>query len=201
MIQALFDRFVRWRRPEPEPEPPLELRGTHILLRPVVLTDSADMYLFVSDPEVTQYLPWHPAPDVYTVKAFLDQQLQRRRRGESLAFSIVLPESGRVIGSTDLMQLKSVAPATAELGYILAKPYWGRGFMSEAAALSRDYAFRYLKRRLLIAYADKENHGSCRVLEKIGMSETGTEWRTVKEQNRLYVRYELTREAWEEQLS
>lgn len=201
MISALLKRLTRWRAPEPEPEPPQELYGQRILLRPVALTDSEDMYRFVRDPEVTEFLPWQPAPDVYTVKAFLDQQIQRRRRGESLAFAIVLRDSGKVIGSTDLMQLKSVAPATAELGYILSRPYWGQGIMSEAAALSRDYAFRYLKRRVLIAYADKENIGSCRVLEKLGMTEQGTEWRTVKEKNRLYARFELTREAWEEQFT
>lgn len=197
-MQVLQTLLARWRPERDKPGIPLVLKGTRVLLRPVELEDAEATFAFVSDPDVTQFLPWEPAPSVETVSAFLDQQRDRRRKGDSLAFSIVLLETGAVIGSTDLMQLRSVAPPTAELGYILAKAYWGKGLMTEAAALSREYAFRTLKRRLLIGYADQENTGSRRVLEKIGMRESATEWRTVKERTRLYIRYELTRETWEE---
>lgn len=166
------------------------------MLRPVELCDARDMFVFVADPQVVHFLPWQPASELRGVTAFLEQQRERRRGGESLAFSIVLKESGKVIGSTDLMQLQARSKE-AELGYILAKEFWGMGLMSEAAALSRDYAFGVLQREKLLAFADHENIGSRRVLEKIGMREAGSEWRTVKELSRLYVRYELTRENWE----
>ena len=198
MIQVLRALLAHWRNKGQEPTSSLELTGTRVLLRPVEVDDAAQTFAFVSDPVVTKFLPWQPASDVETVRAFLDQQRARRSKGESLAFSILLRETGEVIGSTDLMQLRSVAPPTAELGYILAQKHWSKGLMSESAALTRDYAFRQLKRRLLLAYADQENVASCRVLEKLGMKECGSEWRTVKEQTRLYVRFELTRECWEE---
>lgn len=200
-MQVLQALLARWR-PRTRAEPvPLALEGERVYLRPVETADAEETFFFVSDPSVTRFLPWQPANDIETVRAFLEQQQVRREKGESLAFSIVLRETGKVIGSTDLMQLRSVAPPTAELGYILAREFWGRGLMSEAASLSRDYAFRALKRRVLLGYADQENLASRRVLEKIGMTEAGSEWRTVKEQTRLYVRYELHRASWEEKFS
>lgn len=198
VMQLLHALRARWNPKAAPGAPPLVLTGKRILLRPVEPEDAEATFAFVSDPEVTRYLPWEPASSVEMVEAFLEQQRARRQKGDSLAFSIVLKETGAVIGSTDLMQLRSVAPPTAELGYILAREYWGRGLMTEAAILSRDHAFRALKRRLLIGYADQDNVGSCRVLEKMGMLREGTEWRTVKDQTRLYVRYELPRERWEE---
>ncbi|WP_395090857.1 GNAT family N-acetyltransferase [Armatimonas sp.] len=195
-MQALLSR-LSFRRPRKDtPLPAIELIGERVVLRPVELSDAQDMFVFVADPKVVHFLPWQPASELRGVQAFLDQQRERRRSGESLAFSIVWKATSIVIGSTDIMQLLA-RDRHVELGYILAQEFWSRGIMTEAAVLSRDYVFQELKRQKLVAFADHENTGSRRVLEKIGMSEIGSEWRTIKERNRLYVRYELTREAWE----
>ncbi len=79
----------------------------------------------------------------------------------------------------------------AELGYLLARPYWGRGLMTEAAGLTAAYGFGTLGLARLIAFADVQNIASRRVLEKIGMRAQGSEMRVVKKENRLYIRYEM----------
>lgn len=62
----------------------------------------------------------------------------------------------------------------AEIGYVLARSYWGRGYMTEAAravvywALSQTGVFR------VWAVCDVENVASARVLEKLGMRREGT---------------------------
>jgi [ribosomal protein S5]-alanine N-acetyltransferase len=195
-MQALLSRLSFWRHKKDTTLPAFTLEGERVVLRPVELADAPDMFVFVADPDVVHFLPWYPASQLRGVQSFLEQQRGRRRSGESLAFSVIWKETGKVIGSTDIMQLQA-RDKHVELGYILAKEFWGKGVMTEAAALSRDYIFASLKRPTIVAFADHENIGSRRVLEKIGMREVGTEWRTVKELNRLYVRYELTRENWE----
>lgn len=198
-MQALLSRLTFWRPRNDVPLTTFVLEGERVCLRPVEVGDAADMFVFVSDAEVVRFLPWQTAREVRGVEAFLDQQRVRRRAGESLAFSVIWKETGRVIGSTDLMQLLA-RDKHCELGYILARDCWGKGIMTEAASLSRDYAFRELKRQRVVAFADHENIGSRRVLEKIGLTEVGSEWRTVKEQTRLYIRYEQTRENWEREI-
>lgn len=167
------------------------LHGSRVLLRPLREEDADAMFGYACDPEVTRFLPWEPAPDVGCVRPFLSEQIARRRAGEALALAIVLTESSRVIGSTDLMDLSSPRRGQAELGYLLARPYWGQGLMTEAAEMTACYGFGALGLSRLIAFADTENLGSRRVLEKIGMRAHGSEIRVVKGENRLYIRYEM----------
>jgi ribosomal-protein-alanine N-acetyltransferase len=175
------------------------LQGERVLLRPLCLDDADPMFAYARDPEVTRFLPWEPAPDVSSVRPFLAEQVAKRQRGASLALAVVLRETGQVIGSTDLMDLPGSGawgwwrPRQAELGYLLARPYWGRGLMTEAAALTVCYGFEALGLSRITAWADAENRGSRRVLEKIGMRVRGSETRTVKVEKRLYIRYEISR--------
>lgn len=177
----------------------VRLVGERVVLRPITLDDAEGMFGCAGDTNVTRFLPWEPAPTVESVKPFLTDQINRRKRGESLAFAIVLKETGAFVGSTDVMKLKSgERKSEAELGYILATGFWGKGLMPEAARLTLAWAFGPpLSRKRIAAYADTENVRSCRVLEKLGMERTGTETRTVKREKRLYARYEITRQAWE----
>jgi RimJ/RimL family protein N-acetyltransferase len=61
----------------------------------------------------------------------------------------------------------------AEVGFLLGRRYWGRGYATEAAkavfnwAVSSDAVFR------VWATCDVENETSAHVLEKIGMSREG----------------------------
>lgn len=175
------------------------LEGERVLLRPIALSDAEGMFGCAADTNVTRFLPWEPAPSVDSVKPFLNDQINRRKRGESLAFAIVLKETGAFVGSTDLMRLKAGdSKGEAELGYILAARFWGSGLMPEAARLTLAFAFGPpLLRKRVAAFADTENVRSCRVLEKLGMTRTGTETRVVKREKRTYARYEISQSAWE----
>jgi len=179
----------------------VRLDGARVVLRPLTLADAPAMLAYARDPEVTRYLPWEPVTNVMSVRAFLAEQTERRRKGASLGFAIVLKETGQVVGSTDIMEIRGgdAAPGVhdpkqAEVGYLLARPFWGRGLMTEAARLTVAYAFDALERARLTAFADADNCASRRVLEKAGMHEWGTETRTVKGQKRLYIRYEMLKE-------
>jgi ribosomal-protein-alanine N-acetyltransferase len=160
------------------------LTGERLLLRPLAARDASDMFVFASDPEVTRYLPWEPETNIVTVRGFLQDQVARRRRGESMGFAVVLRETGVMIGSTDLMELKAVRGQA------------DRGLMTEAGRLTLDYGFAGLHLNRMIAWADQDNAASCRVLEKLGMTVAGSETRFVKNERRPYVRYEVLREAW-----
>ena len=168
----------------------LRLEGDRVVLRPLFEDDAAAVFRYARDPEVTRFLPWDPAPDVHSIRSFLREQVAKRRRGDALPLAIVLRgEREEMIGSTDLMDIHVIAPGRAELGYLLARPYWGQGLMSEAAALTARHAFDALGLTRLVAFADAENVASCRVLEKIGMRSWGDEIRVVKGEPRRYLRF------------
>ena len=171
------------------------LPGERILLRPLSADDADEMFLYASDPQVTEFLPWLPAPDASAVRPFLVEQVSRRKRSESMGFAIIARDTGAMIGSTDLMDLR-IKRGQGELGYLIAREFWGQGLMTEAAHLTVAYGFDRLNLSCVIAFADAENGASRRVLEKLGMERTVAETRIVKMESRPYVRYELTRAVW-----
>jgi RimJ/RimL family protein N-acetyltransferase len=61
----------------------------------------------------------------------------------------------------------------ASLGYVLARPYWGRGLMTEAVTAVVDWAIAQPAVHRVWAVCDVDNAASARVLEKAGMQREG----------------------------
>jgi ribosomal-protein-alanine N-acetyltransferase len=61
----------------------------------------------------------------------------------------------------------------AEIGYVLARPYWGQGYMTEAAHAVVEWVLRQPGIYRVWAVCDVENTASARVLEKVGMQREG----------------------------
>ena len=62
---------------------------------------------------------------------------------------------------------------TAEMGYWLAEPYWGKGIMTAAVQFLTSWAFRELKLHRISAEPYSTNTASHRVLEKAGFTRDG----------------------------
>jgi len=56
-----------------------------------------------------------------------------------------------------------------EIGWRLARQYWGQGYASEAAAAWLDYGFGVLRVPRIIAVADTPNRRSIAVMQRIGL--------------------------------
>jgi len=61
-----------------------------------------------------------------------------------------------------------------EVGYGLARPYWGKGYMTEVLRTVIDWAFTQPDIFRVQAFCDVDNLGSARVMEKAGMVCEGT---------------------------
>lgn len=76
----------------------------------------------------------------------------------------------RVIGFCGLTRFDNIdGQVEIEIGYRLARAYWGRGLATEAATAVRNYAFGVLALPRLVAIIDPQNLVSIRVAEKIGL--------------------------------
>jgi RimJ/RimL family protein N-acetyltransferase len=62
-----------------------------------------------------------------------------------------------------------------ELGWVLGREHWGKGYASEGARRAMDYAFTDMNREHVISLIHPDNRGSIRVAERIG---EGLEGRT-----------------------
>lgn len=75
---------------------------------------------------------------------------------------------GALAGGIGILLQEDVHKGTAEIGYWLGEPYWGRGLMTGAVAAFSDYAFETFRLRRLYAQVLEWNTASMRVLEKTG---------------------------------
>ena len=76
--------------------------------------------------------------------------------------------SGEAIGGVGLRFREDVHRKTAEVGYWLAEPFWGRGIMSEVVTRFTRYAFDSFDLVRICAEPLAHNRASARVLEKAG---------------------------------
>jgi len=77
--------------------------------------------------------------------------------------------SGELIGRCGLLAWNLDGQLEVEVGYHLARPYWGRGLATEAARAIRDYGMDRLGFDRLISLIRPDNIASQRVALKIGM--------------------------------
>lgn len=85
-------------------------------------------------------------------------------------WAIDLSESETSIGYCGLFRFDDInGRPEIELGYRLAKRYWGRGLATETATTVRDMSFDQLGIDRLISLIDPNNVRSIRVAEKLGM--------------------------------
>jgi ribosomal-protein-alanine N-acetyltransferase len=98
--------------------------------------------------------------------------ISRVNEADPVTIFAIATES-EAIGSIGLMLGKDVHRFTAELGYWLAEPYWGKGIMTDAVQFLTAWAFRELKLHRISAEPYATNKASHRVLEKAGFLREG----------------------------
>jgi ribosomal-protein-alanine N-acetyltransferase len=87
------------------------------------------------------------------------------QRPETL-FAIAV--GGEAVGGIGFVMLADVERVSAEVGYWLAEPFWGRGIATEALVAVTRYAIETHGFTRLFAVPFASNQASCRVLEKAG---------------------------------
>ena len=89
-----------------------------------------------------------------------------QRENPPMTFAIAT--SAEAIGCIGLHRGQDIHCKTAELGYWLGEPFWGRGIMTEAVAEFSRHAFDAYDLQRIYAEPFEENRASARVLEKAG---------------------------------
>jgi len=105
-------------------------------------------------------------PHPYTPQAARDFIKSLRHRVPETTFAISV--NGEAAGSVGFVLRQDVERVSAEIGYWLAEPFWGRGIATEALTALTDYAIATHKLTRIYALPFASNSASCRVLEKAG---------------------------------
>jgi ribosomal-protein-alanine N-acetyltransferase len=124
---------------------------------------------YATDPEVTRFLTWTPHKSVADTRAFLRACMDAWQMQSGFPWAITPAAGGQTIGMIDLRP----AGHMAEVGYVLARPEWGKGYMTEALTAVVDAALALSGMYRVSAVCDVENTASARVMEKAGLVKEG----------------------------
>lgn len=144
------------------------LETKRLLLRSMDHADRPALCRMLQDPEV-MYAYEH-AFDEDEVDGWLQKQLWRYREYGFGLWAVILRESGEMLGQCGITMQPYGGGEVPEIGYLLQKAHWHRGYAAEAAAACRDYAFRRLAMQEVYAIIRDTNIASQNVARRCGMT-------------------------------
>jgi RimJ/RimL family protein N-acetyltransferase len=178
----------------------IELETSRLRLRQWRESDRAPFAAMNADPAVMEFFASPPSPAASD--AGIDAwRAQFAAQGWS-NWAVELRESSEFIGFTGLSVPRrtfSFSPCV-EVGWRLARQFWGRGFATEAARAALRVAFERLSLSEIVSFTAVGNLRSRAVMERIGMRNTNQdfEYPGIIEGHplRLHCLYRITRAEW-----
>jgi [ribosomal protein S5]-alanine N-acetyltransferase len=130
--------------------------------------DLAFVAAMLADPEVTLY--YERVFDETAAQDWLDRQLARYRRDGHGLWLVRERHTGVPVGQVGLAMQEVEGDRRPEIGWLLAREFWGRGYATEAGAAARDAAFSRWSYPEVISLIRPENLPSRRVAGRLGMT-------------------------------
>jgi len=147
----------------------LPLNTPRLVLRPLCLHDAEALYRLHHEPGVWKFFTGQPPATLEEERSKIEQHL-RAYEGLKLGIrTVVLRETGEIIGRCGLLRRELEGAVEVELMYMLSPRFWGQGLASEAARAVRDYAMQSLRLTRLVSLIAPENVASKRVANATGM--------------------------------
>ncbi|MEO8639110.1 MAG: GNAT family N-acetyltransferase [Chloroflexota bacterium] len=171
------------------PIPTLETE--RLTLRPFREADAMAMFELSQDPDVVRYVGDRRVPtlqEAWRAVAGWIGHWALRGYGQ---WAIEERESGQFIGRAGIIN-----PADwpgPEVGYLLGRAWWGRGYATEAARAATDWGFREIGFADLLSLIDPDNHASIGVATRLGESPRGE----AEVMGNRVLLYGITRAEWE----
>jgi RimJ/RimL family protein N-acetyltransferase/catechol 2,3-dioxygenase-like lactoylglutathione lyase family enzyme len=149
------------------PRQPLRLETERLALRPFAETDLDAYAAICADPEVMRFMGSGGKPmsraAVWRAVASYVGHWQLRGFG---FWALEEKATGRLVGRAGLWRPEGW-PGT-EVGWLLARPAWGRGLATEAGRAALAHAFEVLGADHVVSVIHPENARSIRVAERLG---------------------------------
>lgn len=142
------------------------LETERLLLREFQSSDAENMYLLNLNPEVIKYTGDEAFSSIESALNFIENYDHYQKFGFG-RWAVIVKETNKFIGWCGLKF--SPDKNETDIGFRFFQECWNKGFATESATACLNFGFQTLKINRIIGRAMKENTGSIKVLEKIGM--------------------------------
>ena len=139
-------------------------------MSPLRQSDSEEIFRVRGDAEAMKYWDWPHDRSPNVTSSVVETMLREIAAEEAHYWTLRLKANGSFVGLCDLSDLE--AGSSAEVGFMLAKEFWGQGLAQETIGALMEQA-RALKFTSLTARIHSNNERSARLLKGAGFQEVG----------------------------
>jgi RimJ/RimL family protein N-acetyltransferase len=153
------------------------LETPRLILRELLSTDDEGIFRLDSDPEVHRYVGQKPIKTIEQARQVIDYIRAQYESNGIGRWAVIEKESNDFIGWAGLKLMKELINDHVDhydLGYRLIRQYWGRGYATEAARATLQYAWEVMHLPDVYAIANIDNIASNQVLTKVGLKSQNT---------------------------
>ena len=143
------------------------LETERLMLREMTQSDFDDLAEMLCDPEVMYAYERDFSEE--DVGQWLDNQLSRYKKYGFGMWSVILKQSGNMIGQAGITMQPYKDGELHEIGYLFKKAFWHNGYATEAARALKNYAFQTLKLDEIFSTIRTNNYPSIAVAKRNGM--------------------------------
>jgi RimJ/RimL family protein N-acetyltransferase len=147
------------------------LETERLTLRPFRENDLTRFFELLQDPDVVRFVGDRQSPTLQETWRAIAGWIGHWALRDYGQWAIEERASGRIIGRAGIIN-----PAEwpgPEVGYLLGRAWWGRGFATEAAGAAMDWGFEQIGFSDLLSLIDPDNHPSIAVASRLGESLRG----------------------------
>jgi [ribosomal protein S5]-alanine N-acetyltransferase len=142
-----------------------------LVMRPFREDDADAVFAMFGDPDVGRFVGGAHATRGASVDLVARNREHQERHGFAY-WAVEERDSGALVGEVGLQLLEQTGP-DVEIGWVIAKPAWGRGYATEAAAAWLAAGLGPLGLDEVIAVVRPQNAASHRVAQRLGMRRAG----------------------------
>ena len=150
-----------------------ELNTQRLHLRRMEISDAHRLFNIWSDPDVTKFMNISSFTHEAEAKEIIELLEELAQAGEAIRFSMIELKSNEIIGTCGFNSI-DFEHAKAEIGYDIAKAYWGKGYAPEGISALLHYGFETLELNRIEAKVEPANVNSIKVLQKFNFTFEGT---------------------------
>ena len=148
------------------------LKTERLNLRPLEAEDAAAIHLMMSDAEVMAFWDSEVIDDPALTIDIVERQLGKAARDEARYWTMQLAADGGFLGRCDLSEIDR-RHSRADVGFMVARRYWGGGYTFEAMHAVIGHAAQGLRLKRLQARTHLGNVRSMRLLDRLGFKREG----------------------------
>lgn len=150
-----------------------EIKGKALRLRKMSIDDAEGLYRCWTDKQTARHLYLPPMDNSRDAESLILLLNGLAESEDTMRWGIELQGSGILIGSCGFNNWQLQGAFRGEFGCELASPYWGKGYMLEAASLAIGYGFQVMGLNRVEAYCDVRNERGAGFFRRIGFEHEG----------------------------